>query len=52
VGLQLVALSSGAGVDTGDMDETEVAALFGQTKGFKTGEPNVTATTSDDDEDF
>jgi hypothetical protein len=52
VGLQLVALSNGAGIDTGDMDETEVAALFGQTKGFKTGEPNVTATTSDDDEDF
>jgi hypothetical protein len=44
VGLQLVALSSGAGVDTGDMDETEVAALFGQTKGFKASEPNIRAT--------
>jgi hypothetical protein len=53
VGLQLVALSSGAGIDTGDMDETEVAALFGQTKGFKTGEPNITATTSAvEDDDF
>jgi len=53
VGLQLVALSNGAGVDTGDMDETEVAALFGQTKGFKASEPNITATPSNvDDEDF
>jgi hypothetical protein len=52
VGLQLVALSSGAGVDTGDMDETEVAALFGQTKGFKTSEPNITATPVDVDDDF
>jgi hypothetical protein len=52
VGLQLVALSSGAGVDTGDMDETEVAALFGQTKGFKTSEPNITATPADVDDDF
>ena len=53
VGLQLVALSNGAGVDTGDMDETEVAALFGQTKGFKTSEPNITATPIEvDNDDF
>jgi hypothetical protein len=51
VGLQLVALSNGAGVDTGDMDETEVAALFGQTKGFKASEPNITATPSDVEDD-
>jgi len=51
VGLQLVTLSNGAGVDTGDMDETEVAALFGQTKGFKASEPNITATPSDVEDD-
>jgi hypothetical protein len=50
VGIQIVALNGAAGVDTGDLDETEVAALFGQTKGFKAQEPNVTpATDSDDD---
>ena len=52
-GIQVVTLNSAAGVDTGDLGETEVAALFGQTKGFKVGEPNVTpAATEDDDEDF
>jgi hypothetical protein len=50
-GIQLVSLSSSAGVDTGDLDETEVAALFGQTKGFKAGEPNVTPTPVTDSED-
>lgn len=46
VGIQLVTINGGAGVDTGDLGETEVAALFGQTKGFKASEPNVTATPS------
>jgi hypothetical protein len=41
VGIQLIALNSSAGVDVGDMGETEVAALFGQTKGFKANDPNV-----------
>ena len=41
VGIQVVAVASAAGVDAGDLGETEVAALFGQTKGFKIGEPNV-----------
>jgi hypothetical protein len=50
-GIQLVSLSSSAGVDTGDLDETEVAALFGQTKGFKASEPNVTPTPVTDSED-
>jgi hypothetical protein len=50
-GIQLVSLSSSAGVDTGDLDETEVAALFGQTKGYKTSEPNVTPTPVTDSED-
>ena len=52
VGIQVVALSGAAGVDTGDLDETEVAALFGQTKGFKAAEPNVTPTESTEDDDF
>jgi len=52
VGIQVVALNGAAGVDTGDMGQTEVAALFGQTQGFKTSEPNVTTTTIDDTDDF
>ena len=52
VGIQLVALSNGAGIDAGDMDETEVAALFGQTKGFKANDPNVTVTNSAEDNEF
>jgi len=50
VGVQLVSLSAGAGVDTGDMNADDVAALFGKTEGFKAGEPNVTPT--DDEDDF
>ena len=42
-----------AGVDTGDLDATEVAELFGTTAGFKTADPNVTPTTNEqEDEDF
>ncbi len=42
-----------AAVDTGDLGETEVAALFGQTKGYKTNDPNVTpVVTEDTDDDF
>jgi len=54
VGIQVVALSSAAGVDTGDMNDTEVAALFGQTKGFKSNDPCVTITPDpvDEDDDF
>ena len=52
VGVQVVSVGSSAGVDTGDMDETEVAALFGQTKGFKTSEPNVTINDTVEDDDF
>jgi hypothetical protein len=52
VGIQVVSLNSAAGVDAGDLDETEVAALFGQTKGFKAGEPNVTPAPVEDEDDF
>ena len=51
VGVQVVSVNSAAGVDAGDLDQTEVAALFGQTKGFKVGEPNVTPNTPTDAED-
>lgn len=40
-GIQIVSLSSSAGVDVGDMNDEDVAALFGTTAGFKVSEPNV-----------
>jgi len=52
VGIQVITVGSSAGVDTGDLGETEVAALFGQTKGFKASEPNVTLNDASDDDDF
>ena len=42
-GRAAAAVQGGAGVDTGDLDEVGVAELFGKTKGFKAGEPNVEA---------
>ena len=41
-GVQVISLSASAGVDTGDMNEEDVAELFGKTKGFKAEDPNVT----------
>jgi hypothetical protein len=38
VGVQVVSLNTTAGVAGGNLGETEVAALFGQTSGFKAGE--------------
>ena len=52
VGVQVVSVKGEAGVDTGDLDESEVAELFGKTTGFKSGEPNVTPSTNVEDEDF
>jgi hypothetical protein len=51
VGVQLVALSGAAAVDTGDMAAEDVAALFGTTQGFKASEPNITVTTDINEED-
>ena len=51
VGVQVIALNTSAGVDTGDMGEADVAELFGKTTGFKAGEPNITSTDKDDPED-
>ncbi len=44
-------MKGAAGVDTGDLDATEVAELFGTTSGFKTSDPNVTPS-ANDEEDF
>ena len=40
-GVQLISVSSAAGVDVGDMSTEDVAELFGNTTGFKVSEPNV-----------
>ena len=52
VGVQVVSVKGEAGVDTGDLDATEVAALFGTTSGFKAADPNVTPTPNEEEEDF
>ena len=41
VAIQVIQSAGQAGVDRGDLDATEAAALFGQTTGFKINEPNV-----------
>ena len=58
-GVQVISVQTGAGVDTGDLDEDGVAELFGKTSGFKADEPNVTPDTApasveplDDQDDF
>ena len=54
-GIQVVSLSSSAGVDVGDMSTEDVAELFGTTAGFKVSEPNVIAaepSSVEDDNDF
>jgi hypothetical protein len=50
-GAQLISASGGAGFDSGDLTEEDVAALFGKAKGFKQAEPNVTTTPVVEDED-
>lgn len=49
--VQVISCAGGAAVDSGDFGDTEAAALFGQTKGFKVSEPNVSVTTPVEDED-
>ena len=54
-GIQVVSLSSSAGVDVGDMSTEDLAELFGNTAGFKVSEPNVIAAepcSVEDDTDF
>ena len=57
VGVQVVSVKGEAGVDTGDMDVTAVAELFGKSTGYKAADPNITPDTTpssveDDEEDF
>ena len=50
VGVQVVELNKeAAGTDSGDLNESQVADLFGKTKGFKAAEVE---TTDVEDEDF
>ena len=50
VGVQVVSVKSdGAGVDAGDLDENQVADLFGKTKGFKADTPPPTQEVEDED---
>ena len=51
VGVQVKALNGQAGVDTGDMSEADVAALFGTGEGFKQSDPNIVIPDGDE-EDF
>lgn len=54
-GVQVISVQSGAGVDTGDLDEDGVAELFGKTSGFKADDPNVApdlSPSSVEDDDF
>ena len=53
-GVQIVSISTTAGVDAGDLNEDEAAELFGKCKGFKAGDPNVVTTEpeSNVDDDF
>jgi len=54
-GVQIVTVKGGAGIDKGDLDEADVAKLFGKTSGYKTSEPNVEAAgtpSSVEDDDF
>jgi len=55
-GIQVVSLSSSAGVDVGDMSDEDVAELFGTTNGYKASEPNVIpaepCSVEEDDDDF
>ena len=55
VGVQVVSIKGDAGVSSNDLDESEVAELFGKTSGFKaTEKPSVDITDppNDEDEDF
>ena len=53
--IQIVSLASRAGVDIGDDESIDAAALFGKTVGYKQSEPNVINDVSNDaalDDDF
>ena len=41
LGVQIVSVSAAAGTDVGDMEDEDVTAMFGTTKGFKQSDPNI-----------
>lgn len=49
--VQIVTISSAAGIDAGSLNEAEVAELFGKTDGYKIGEPNITPAPAEDIDD-
>ena len=51
LGVQVVSIKEGAGVDTDTMDEADVADLFGTTQGFKTSQPKPVAAPADEPEE-
>ena len=53
LGVQVVAIKEGAGVDTDTMDDADVADLFGTTDGFKaTSQSQPTPINEEEEEDF
>ena len=53
VGVQVIALNKEAGIYTGELDESEVADLFGKTTGFKTSETvDIADPPNEQEEDF
>lgn len=50
--VQVIQCSSNAGIDKGDLDAAEAAAMFGQTQGFKIDMPNVEPNIEVEDDDF
>ena len=50
LGVQVVSLSSSAGTDSGNLSSEDVAELFGNTKGYKAAEPNVTPSVDPEDD--
>ena len=54
LGIQVISIESGVGVDRGDLDDAAVAELFGKTAGYKANDPNVAvaAPEVDLDDDF
>ena len=51
LGVQVVAIKEGAGVDTDTMDEADVADLFGTTDGFKATSQPQAAPVNDEEEE-
>ena len=51
-GIQVVTVNGTAGVDSGDLDESSAAELFGKCKGYKADSPNPVRVETVNDDDF